>query len=582
MAHTPMFQRLRRLMAMTMWARRSGVTDPAEIETAFEQRRLERRKFLQTAAVTGLAAAVPWTAPGCGDDSTGPGTPAGDRVAVVGGGIAGLHCAYRLSQAGVKATVYEAQDRVGGRMWTGRDLFPDGQVFEIGGELIDSNHATLWALVDELGIEVDDRWSFEKPGMIRDTWYVDGARVTNETLLHQMLEVADKMASDVEAADSNDAAFERLDNTTLADWFDDNVPVASYPELHAVLSVAYRGEFGLENDRQSCLNFLYLIGYDSDDEFLIFGDSDERYHTHLGNDTFPTKLAEALDPGQIVKQAQLTRVAKNDDGSFALTLKKTSDGSPLEVEVDHVVFALPFSTLREVDLEKAGLSKQKLKMIQEIGYGTNAKVMLGFDRRVWWEDHNEAGSVGTDLGVQQAWDTSIGQDGDHGILTNFLGAKAGVDSGEGPPSMWAEKVLPDLEQIWPGMEEAFTGDVQRMHWPSFKWMKGSYTCYLPGQWSFWSTEGAREGNLHFCGEHTSLDFQGWMEGGAETGGLVAAEILDDLGKEVTAKHGAAIEVARSAPHACYHGDKIPRLRWRERRRVMRAAWAARGLARAKR
>ena len=48
------------------------------------------------------------------------------------------------------------------------------------------------------------------------------------------------------------------------------------------------------------------------------------------------------------------------------------------------------------------------------------------------------------------------------------------------------------------------------------WQNG-YTCYRPGQWSFWPLEGEREGSLHFCGEHTSPDFQGWMEGAAETG-----------------------------------------------------------------
>ena len=59
-------------------------------------------------------------------------------------------------------------------------------------------------------------------------------------------------------------------------------------------------------------------------------------------------------------------------------------------------------------------------------------------------------------------------------------------------------------------------------------MLGSYTCYRPGQWSYWQLEGEREGNVHFCGEHTSPDFQGWMEGAAETGAFVAAEVLNDL------------------------------------------------------
>jgi len=63
-----------------------------------------------------------------------------------------------------------------------------------------------------------------------------------------------------------------------------------------------------------------------------------------------------------------------------------------------------------------------------------------------------------------------------------------------------------------------------MHWPSVEHTRGSYACYLPGQASFSGLEGARAGNLHFCGEHTSVDFQGYMNGGAETGERVAAEL----------------------------------------------------------
>ena len=61
-----------------------------------------------------------------------------ERVAIVGAGLAGLHAAYRLLQAGVRAQVYEASTRVGGRMFTARSLYAQGQVAELGGEFIDS------------------------------------------------------------------------------------------------------------------------------------------------------------------------------------------------------------------------------------------------------------------------------------------------------------------------------------------------------------------------------------------------------------------------------------------------------------
>jgi monoamine oxidase len=61
-------------------------------------------------------------------------------------------------------------------------------------------------------------------------------------------------------------------------------------------------------------------------------------------------------------------------------------------------------------------------------------------------------------------------------------------------------------------------------------VKGSYSAYKVGQYTkFAGTEGERVGNLHFCGEHTSFEAQGYLEGAAETGLRAAREVLMDLG-----------------------------------------------------
>jgi monoamine oxidase len=546
MARTPLFGLLRRSYRRAVGAGATGA--------------LSRREILRLTAL-----ALPALQIGCGDDEQA--APMGTSVAVVGGGIAGLHCAYRLAEAGIAVTVYEAESRAGGRMHTARGMFPDGMVIELGGELIDSNHATLWALSEELDIALDDRFADEPAGHKRDVYFIDGAEVPEATIVAQFTAVAPAMAMAVEQADGDDAAYEMLDDTSLDQWLVDNVPPATYPELHAILQVAYRGEFGLENDEQSALNLLYLIDSETPDPFRIFGDSDERWHTHLGNDTFTTKLAEALGD-RVVLGAKLVS-ARNEGTRIALSF----EGAP-EVVVDHVVFALPFSVLREVDLAALELSNEKRGIIADLGYGTNAKVMGAFTAPVWRDLHNASGSLGTDLPVQQTWDTSIGQDGTAGILTNFLGGDQGAASGDGTPEAWLTGVLPDLEAVWPGTQAAYVADsAVRMHWPTAPNFKGSYTCYRVGQWAYWSLEGVREGNVHFCGEHTSLDFQGWMEGAAETGGLVAAEIIDELGGTMTPQHVASLGPKLLVPQACFRAARMVdpsgrRLRRGERRRIM--------------
>src|SRR4051812_11745159 len=80
----------------------------------------------------------------------------GSKIVVVGGGLAGLTCAYRLEQAGVTAELHEASDRLGGRCWSIRGTFAPGLVAEHGGELIDTNHIELRQLAKELGFPLDN------------------------------------------------------------------------------------------------------------------------------------------------------------------------------------------------------------------------------------------------------------------------------------------------------------------------------------------------------------------------------------------------------------------------------------------
>jgi monoamine oxidase len=192
------------------------------------------------------------------------------------------------------------------------------------------------------------------------------------------------------------------------------------------------------------------------------------------------------------------------------------------------VLAIPFTMLRQVKID-VELPPVKQKAIQELGYGTNAKLMVGFSDRVWRGEPRSNGSVLTDLPFQLTWEATRMQPGTPGVLVDFTGGRHGVEIGEGTPAHQAELFVRDLERVYPGVSDRRTGEV-RMHWPTFEYTKGSYACYLPGQWTgFGGAEGERVGNLHFCGEHTSMDFQGFMEGGCESGTRVAEEIMADLG-----------------------------------------------------
>jgi monoamine oxidase len=504
MGRTALFTKLSRIFTREA-AKRDGV--PA----------LRRREFVEWSLASVGSAALA----AC-DDTPLIAEP-GTRVAVVGAGLAGLHCAYRLAQAGVQVTVYEAAERVGGRTFTARGEFPDDQIAELGGELIDTNHVTMRALAQEFGIDLDDR--FENAPATAEVWWIGDTAVPEATVVEQFSAVAERMLADLEAAESDDDAYAVLDETSLADYLDEVTPTADYPELHALLTSAYRGEFGRETSQQSALNLIYLIGSDEPDPFRVFGESDERYHAHQGSDAFTQAMAAALGDSVKLGRKLVAVTERSDD--FELRFEREGNEDEFWY-VEHVVLAIPFTTLRNVTLD-VELSEDKRTIIDELGYGTNAKVLGAFTSRVWRDEHDATGSVTADLPFQQTWDSSIGQDGDHGLLTNFLGGRTGEDVGEADVEEWFGSVVADLDMVFPGVEAAYVpGSARRMHWPSSPFALGSYSCYAPGQWAYWGLEGEREGDIHFCGEHTSPDFQGWMEGAAETGAFAAAQILRDL------------------------------------------------------
>ncbi|HSW93007.1 MAG TPA: FAD-dependent oxidoreductase [Gammaproteobacteria bacterium] len=74
------------------------------------------------------------------------------NIAVIGAGIAGLTAAYYLKKYGYNVTVYEAADRVGGRMSTDKI---DGFMIDRGAQFLSRYYSTLMPLINESGLQDD-------------------------------------------------------------------------------------------------------------------------------------------------------------------------------------------------------------------------------------------------------------------------------------------------------------------------------------------------------------------------------------------------------------------------------------------
>ena len=517
---TPLLRTLARALELARVADASGRSAADVVAEDRAARPWTRRDLLATSALAGAGLAL-----GCarGGDDRGE---TGREVAIVGGGIAGLACAWRLRRAGVAVRVYEAQQRTGGRMWSLRDRFPDGQVCELGGELIDTGHVHLRALARELGLALDD-FRDDDPALARDVWWFGGERRSEADLVEAFRPLAAKMDAALSDLPGDvigyrtPAGAEAIDRMSLAEWLESAGAGGWFRDL---LDVAYTTEFGLEIAEQSPWNLLTLIDTEPD-PFRVFGASDERFHVRGGNDQVPARLAHELgDRIELGHRLEAVRAAA--DGSYRLAFGAGSGAR--EVAADHVVLALPFTLLREVELS-VPLPAVKKKAIAELGYGTNAKLMVGFAERLWRTAGGSNGSVLSDLPFQLVWEASRMQPGAAGILVCYTGGKRGVEMGSGTGEEQAKRFAELLDTVFPGVA-ALRGTQTRFHWPSFPWTQASYACYRPGQWTtIAGAEGERVDNLHFAGEHTSAEFQGYMEGGCSSGLRAAAEVLSDLG-----------------------------------------------------
>jgi monoamine oxidase len=451
-------------------------------------------------------------------------------VLVVGAGLAGLTVAYRLQQAGVLADIVEASDRVGGRVESVPNVLGTSLTAELGAEFIDSNHCCVLALAAELGLTLLDReLGAQTTNLRQTTLFFEGQWVDEATLAAEFAPAAGRIAQDLAAIESfrtyrsECLAAIALDGRSLTHYLDD-LPLS--PLLRQLIEVAYKVEFGRELAEQSCLNFLYLVGFDPHLELL--GTCDERFYIAEGNDQLAYGLAARLQ-GRIEPDTELTALARSADGRYRVSLR-----SGLRSETrcyERVVLALPFSVVRSLDI-RLNLPPAKRLAINTLGYGSNAKLTAAYSERTWHIRHAATAHSFTDLPFHNTWESDISRrdPAGTGLLTSFVGGKQGAALSARSPEAQAQQLRSHWNRVFPGLEAAHLLGALARPWASAPYSRGSYACYLVGQWTqLYGVERERVENLFFAGEHCSVDFQACMEGACQSGEQVALEILKDLG-----------------------------------------------------
>jgi monoamine oxidase len=489
-----------------------------------------RRRMLKAAAGAGVLAVSPLrAAPNAG----------GADVAVVGAGLAGLYAATVLAAKRARPRVFEAGDRTGGRVWTLRGFFP-GQVAERGAELIDTTHTTLRGLANAYGLTLESYAENKLPG--EEFFHFFGRHWSEAEVVEEFRAFVPAMREDLVRLSNGPTAFSysetdrRLDFTPLSDYLTQR---GAGPLIRAVLDVAYTIEFGREISRQSALALLFFVATNRRQAFTPFGVfSDERFHIVEGNDIVATRMAADL-PEPVRLGHRLLRVAREASGRVRLTFDAT--GRKVETVHDAVVLSLPAPLMRQIEFASSiALPAGNRLAIDNLDYGTNSKMMIGFHGRPWFERSNSNGASYSDLpNHQSTWETnpSLARFAERGVLTDFSGGERGARLDPARVQREADAFLGDLDKVYPGSRVLARRDGRNNvlahleNWSRLPLFQGAYTNNPPGY--FTTLEGLyaqSAGNIHFAGEHTDSFYscQGFMEGALLSGARAADDVLRGL------------------------------------------------------
>jgi monoamine oxidase len=439
------------------------------------------------------------------------------RVVVVGGGLAGLCCAYELRKLGFEAIVLEGQGRAGGRVETLREGLDDGLTGETGGTRIPDTHHMTLAYVREFGLPLEPF----KGGDFADVLHLRGKnyapghgpepdwplQLTPEErslgragMSRRYLDGPLALVKGSEDSLSVPATILNLDHDTLQGYLEKQG--LSQDAIELIL---------LGGDPQLGVAQMMMVGFNQQ---VIR----EFFHIRGGNDQLPGALARQLElSGAIRYGCRVTSVGQDDSGAWAVM---EHAGGHETVRGDYVVSALPFSVARNLFAD-ARLSAEKQRVIREQKYFPADKIFLQMQKQ-FWKARGLSGFANTDLVSERFWALGPESQDDRGLLLSYVIGERAEKLDAMDTQSRVTQTLSDAESVFPGAREHFEA-ARVKSWSEDPWQRGALSRFDPGELHHIPLNARREGRILFAGEHTSR-WNGWMQGAIESARRVVKEI----------------------------------------------------------
>jgi monoamine oxidase len=464
----------------------------------------------------------------------------GVRVAVIGGGLAGLTVAYELGKLGYKCQILEARPRPGGRAHTIRRgtaseedgpqqtcTFDPGMYFNCGAMRIAYHHTTTLDYCRELQVPV------ETFALVSEAAYLYQTKTpTLKDKRVRMREVHTDLDGYVSELLSKAVSGNALDEAITAE---DRERLLEYLRSKGALNPEgrYRGGSLRGADtppaadgvaRYTPLSLTELLGSRTG-YYLDLGFQYQQTMLQVvdGTSRLPEALAARVKD-RVIYQAAVRSIRQTGNG-VSVTYGDKS-GKAHTLDADYCVCAIPLTVLSTLDTD---FSDERKKMIASVQYAAAGKMGLQFKRRFWEEDDQIFGGASkTDMEIAQIVYPSSGYLGKKGVLVGYyLQGQAGRPIGDRTPAERQALALEQGGRIHPQYPAEFESAFS-VAWHRVQWSKGS--------WSNTSAATRRalnepQGRVYLAGDH--LNMNAWMQGAFESGRQVATAIHARAGRERT-------------------------------------------------
>ena len=477
------------------------------------------------------------------------------KVAVVGGGFAGMMAAWQLChrEPEIEVVVFEAGAEVGGRV-SSNEEFAEGRIIEFGAELVGANHPTLLEMCRVLGVTVMMRTGESDYDLFQldMPFRVDGKnidRATAKQVNDDLEKLFLKIAVDARKVQSADRPWtqpdlQKFDQMTILDALTrpppDGFGLDRTKLVFRMLDMQLGNNLVMPIGQVSYLGLLCLIkgGLFGDEKdlrsYLGYWQQTETYRNCDGNQAIAKRMVAGLSDKSnprarfkftLLTKTQVTEIKVDKTQARPVTLKwKPAGGAADRLQpnpFDYVILATPPTVWGDITVTP----EHPNDTIGRPQTGPAIKFFSNLKDRFWHAEKAAPSGISSDIGmIWEATDnqTQVGkQEIDLAVFAGGLSKTGRI--------LTESEIVKGLNDLYKGYAESSRGRKRKLvNWQDKPFIKIGYSAPRKGHIFSVAPElqvPLNESRMFLAGEHTQTDFFGFMEGALRSGRRVAEALI---------------------------------------------------------